>query len=140
MLIELSHSSKQIQVLPREPALGCGSKCRSSATITAPDTSVDVVAAPEDKVMRITRFHVSNNNAAATRVRFYDEFTDSEGDLHDATTDPVLLGDYNVQPGETVSETSEMGLAKAIGKVIARATAAGADPDDVTAGAWGVFE
>ena len=111
-----------------------------NASITAPDTSVDVVVIPEDRVMKVTRFHISNNNAAASRVRFFDEFTDSDGNIHDATTDPILLGDYNVQPGETISETAETGLAKAIGKVIARATVAGADPNDVTAGAWGVFE
>ena len=111
-----------------------------NATITAPDTSVDVVEVPEDRVFKITRFHVSNNNPSAARVRFWDEFTDSDGDVHDATTNPVLLGDYNVQPGETVDVSSELGLAKAIGKVIAQSTVAGADPDDVTAGAWGVFE
>ncbi|MFC1936023.1 hypothetical protein ACFLX9_04670 [Chloroflexota bacterium] len=111
-----------------------------NATITAPDTSVDVVEVPEDRVMRITRFHVSNNNPSAARVRFWDEFTDSDGDVHDAVTNPVLLADYNVQPGETVDVSSELGLAKAIGKVIAQSTVAGADPNDVTAGAWGVFE
>lgn len=111
-----------------------------NATITAPDTSVDVVEVPEDKVMKVTRFHVSNNNSASARVRFWDEFTDSDGDVHDATTNPILLADYNVQPGETLEVASELGLAKAIGKVIARSTVAAADPEDVTAGAWGVFE
>ena len=111
-----------------------------NATITAPNASVDVVAVPEERVFKITRFHVSNSNPAAARVRFWDEFTDSDGDVHDAATNPVLLADYNVQPGESLDVTAETGLAKAIGKVIARSTVAGAAPNDVTAGAWGVFE
>ena len=50
-----------------------------NATITAPNASVDVVAVPEERVFKITRFHVSNSNPAAARVRFWDEFTDSDG-------------------------------------------------------------
>ena len=111
-----------------------------NATIVAAATEVDVVDVPEDRVFKITRFHVSNNNPAATRVRFFDLFTDSDGDAHDSTTNPILLGDFNLQPGETVSDDAREGVSKAQGRVIATATAAGADPADVTAGAWGLFE
>ncbi len=103
-------------------------------------TAVDIVDIPEDKTFRITRFLISNNNPAATRVRFFDGFTDSSGNVHDSTTNQILLGDYNVQPGETISDIADLGLAKALGLVIVEATVAAAFPDDVVAGAWGLFE
>ena len=68
-----------------------------NATIVAAATEVNVVDVPEDRVFKITRFHVSNNNPVATRVRFFDLFTDSDGDVHDSTTNPILLGDFNLQ-------------------------------------------
>ena len=40
-----------------------------------------------------------------SQLRFYDEFTDSNGKLHDAATATILLGDYNVQPGEAVDRS-----------------------------------
>ena len=111
-----------------------------NATIVAPNASTNVVVVPEAKVMLIKRFHVTNNNAVAARVRFWDSFTDSGGTLHDAVTNPVLLADIRALPNETIDLTSSAGLAKAIGTVIARSTQAAADPNDVTAGAWGTFE
>ncbi len=126
--------SATFPMLPQAPFDG------RNATIVAADTPVNVVDIPEDKVFRITHFHMSNNNAAATRVRFFDSFTDSDGNVHDSTTNQILLGDYNLQPGETTSDSSEIGIAKALGVVIVEATVAGAFPNDVIAGAWGVFE
>ena len=111
-----------------------------AVVITAANTSVTVTPEIEDKVLKIKRFHVSNHNAAAARVRFWDNFTDSGGAVHDATTNPIILADYNVQPGETLEIISEGGLAKAIGAVIARSTVAAADPNDIVAGAWGDYE
>ena len=125
--------SQSLPMLPQAPFDG------RNETITVL-TAVDIVDIPEDKTFRITRFHISNNNAAATRVRFFDRFSDSSGNLHDEATNPILLGDYNLQPGETVSDSSELGLAKALGVVIALATVAAAFPNDVIAGAWGLFE
>ncbi len=110
------------------------------AVIVAADTDTNVVDIPEDKTFRITHFLISNHNAAAARVRFFDTFTDSSGTVHSTTANQVLLGDYNVQPGETVSDESTLGLAKAIGVVVARSTVGAADPNDVIAGAWGLFE
>ena len=126
--------SATFPMLPQAPFDG------RAATIVAADTPVNVVDIPEDKTFRITRFLMSNNNAAATRIRFFDSFTDSDGVVHDSTTNQILLGDYNLQPGETTSDTSEIGIAKALGVVIAEATVAGAFPNDVIAGAWGLFE
>ena len=126
--------SATFPMLPQAPFDG------RNATIVAADTPTNVVDIPEDKVFRITHFHMSNNNPAATRVRFFDSFTDSDGNVHDSTTNQILLGDYNLQPGETTSDSSEIGIAKALGVVIAEATVAGAFPNDVTAGAWGLFE
>ena len=126
--------SATFPLLPQAPFDG------RNETITAADTPVSIVDVPEDKIFRITRFLISNNNAGATRVRFFDSFTDSSGNVHDSTTNPILLGDYNLQPGETVSDSSEIGIAKCLGVLLAEATVAGAFPADVIAGAWGLFE
>jgi hypothetical protein len=121
-------------LLPQAPFDG------RNASIVAANIDTNVVDVPEDKTFRITRFKVSNNNAAATRVRFWDTFTDSSGNVHSTVLNPIVLGDYNVQPGETLSDGSALGVAKAIGVVVAQATVAAAFPADVTAGAWGLFE
>lgn len=111
-----------------------------NASIVAAATETNVVDVPEDKLFKITRYLITNNNLAATRVRFFDLFTDSDAVAHSSTVSPILLGDYTLQPGETFSDADPGGLAKAQGRVIATATVAGADPADVTAGAWGLFE
>ena len=111
-----------------------------ATNIVAASTSVTVTPEVEGKVFKITRFFASNHNAVAARVRFWDSFTDSDGLVHDATTNPVLLADYNVQPNETVDMESAVGLAKAIGAVIARSTVGAADPNDVAVGAFGLYE
>lgn len=126
--------SATFPLLPQAPFDG------RNASIVAADTPVNVVDIPEDKTFRITHFLMSNYNAAVARVRFWDSFTDSDGTVHDSTTNPILLGDYNLQPGETFSDTSEIGIAKALGVVIAEATVGAAFPNDVIAGAWGLFE
>lgn len=108
--------------------------------IVAADTSLDLVVVPEDRIFLIKRFHATNHNGAAARVRFWDSFTDSSGNVHDAVTNPILLADFQLLAGEGVEVPSEGGLAKAIGTVIARSTVGAADPNDVVVGAWGTFE
>lgn len=126
--------SASLPMLPQAPFDG------RNANIVAADTDTNVVDVPEDKTFRITHFHMSNNNPAATRIRFFDTFTDSSGTVHSTAANQILLGDYNLQPGESTSDSSELGIAKAIGVVVAQATVAGAFPNDVIAGAWGLFE
>ncbi len=112
-----------------------------NATIVAADAAGEqaVVAVPENKTFVIKRFHLANSSAAQARVRFWDAFTDSDSVVHDPDTEPVLLGDFILAVGESRDVVSVEGLAKAIGTMVARSTSAGADPNDVTAGAWGEF-
>ena len=111
-----------------------------AATLAAANTSVDVVAIPDTRTLKATHVNLANNNPAPSRIRLWDSFTDSDGNVHDATTNPVLLLDMTLAAGESVSLGSVGGLFKAIGTVIARATQAAADPDDVTVGVFGEFE
>lgn len=111
-----------------------------SATIIAADTSTDVTAIPEDKVMVAKRVNLANHQGVASRIRIWDSFTDSDSTVHDATTNPILLLDHLLNANESMEILSDSGIFKAIGTIIARATAAGADPNDVTVGVWGSFE
>ena len=111
-----------------------------NATITALNASVNVLAVPNDKLFVAKRVNLANHSGLPARIRMWDSFTDSSGTVHDATQNPVLLVDEALQDGESLELISEEGIFKAIGTVIARSTQAGADPNDVTAGAWGTFE
>jgi hypothetical protein len=111
-----------------------------TATLAAGDTSVDVVGVPPDKTLRATRLNIANHSGALARVRLWDAFTDSEGNVHDAETNPILLADHALNIDESLESVSEAGLFKAIGTVIAQSTSAGAAPDDVSVGVWGWFE
>jgi hypothetical protein len=111
-----------------------------NGTITAPNTSVSLVAVPDDRVFVAQRVNLANHSGLPARIRMWDSFTDSDGAVHDAIQNPVLLLDEALQDGESIELLSQEGIFKAIGTVIARSTQAGADPNDVTAGAWGVFE
>lgn len=111
-----------------------------NATITAPNASVDVLAVPDDRVFVAKRVNLANHSGAAARIRLWDSFTDSDGTVHDAAQNPVLLLDAALANGASLEIISEEGIFKAIGTVIAQSTQAGAAPNDVTAGAWGSFE
>ena len=111
-----------------------------NATITVANTSVNVLVVPNDRLFVAKRVNLANHSGLPTRVRMWDGFTDSDGTVHDATQNPVLLLDEELLDGESMELISEEGIFKAIGTIIARSTQAGADPNDVTAGAWGSFE
>jgi hypothetical protein len=111
-----------------------------STSIVAADTDTSVVTVPTGKELLVTRLMVSNNNPAAARVRVFDHFTESDGTVHDSTTNPVVLFDRNLLAGESIDLVERHGLATALGAVVARSSVAGADPDDVAVGVWGRFQ
>jgi hypothetical protein len=111
-----------------------------STNIVAPDTDTPVVTVPVGKELHVTRVMLSNNNPAPARVRLFDQFTETDGTVHDSTTNPVVLFDRNLLPDESVDLVERDGLATAIGTIVAQSTAAAADPDDVAVGVWGRFE
>ena len=113
-----------------------------SVPVVAADTDTNVVQTPTAKEFRCTRYLVSNNGAAATRVRVFDTFTDVGGGVHTSGALTIVLIDRILAAGETVEVIADIlsGLFTAMGLLVAQATVAGAFPNDVTVGCWGFFE
>jgi hypothetical protein len=110
-----------------------------STNIVAANTDTDVVTVPVAKEMHITRLMLSNNNSEAARVRVFDHFTESDGTVHNSTTNPVVLFDRNLLAGESIDLVERHGLATALGIVVARSTLAD-DDHEVAVGVWGRFQ
>lgn len=113
-----------------------------SVPIVAADTDTNILVTPVAKEFRCTRYLVSNNGGAPTRVRVFDTFTDSDGNVHTTAALTVVHIDRILAAGETAEVLADIlsGIFTGMGTLIAQATVAGAFPADITAGCWGYFE
>lgn len=111
-----------------------------AASIVAADTDVVITAEVTSKEFKITRMLLSNNGPVAVRVRLWDVFTDTSGDVHSSTVNPILIEDRNLLSDETVELLEADGLVTVAGGVTAQSTVGAAFPDDVIVGVWGEFE
>lgn len=111
-----------------------------AAAIVAADTDVVITAEVTSKEFKVTRMLLSNNGAVAVRVRLWDVFTDTAGDVHSSTVNPILIEDRNLIADETVEILDESGIVTVAGGVTAQSTVGAAFPNDVIVGVWGEFE
>ena len=113
-----------------------------STNVVVADTDTNIIQTPTGKEFRCTRILLSNNGANVTRVRVFDTFSENDGTVHSSALNPIVVGDRNLAGDESVAELADIlsGLFTAIGLLVAQATVAGAFPDDVTVGLFGVFE
>ncbi len=113
-----------------------------SVPVVVADTDTNILVVPTAKEFRCTRYLVSNNGAAPTRVRVFDTFADVGGGVHTSAALTVVQIDRILAAGETAEVLADIlsGIFNGLGTLAAQATVAGAFPADVTVGCWGYFE
>ena len=108
--------------------------------IVAADVDTNLLTIPAEKVFKATNLRISNQAAAAARVRIWDTFTDSDSVTHSSSAAEVKKIDIELIAGETVVITDENGIFDAIGALVAQSSLVGAEPDHVAIGISGQFE
>lgn len=108
--------------------------------IVAADTDTALLTVPAEKTFKATGLRISNQAAAAARVRIWDTFTDSAAVVHTSAAAEVKLFDAELVAGETVVITDEEGIFDAIGALVAQSSLAGAESNHVAMGVSGKFE
>lgn len=108
--------------------------------LIANNTDVTVLVVPTERTFKATGLRINNQNAAASRVRLWDTFTDSGGTVHSSAANPLPLFDANILAGELVVLTDEQGIFDAIGTIVAQASIGAAEPAHVSVGITGKLE
>lgn len=109
-------------------------------SVIANDTDTNLLQVVAEKSFKATGLRISNQNAAVSRVRIWDTFTDSALAVHTTAALPLPVWDAEVQPGETQVIDNRDGIFNGIGLLIAQASIAAAEPNHVSIGVSGEFE